>query len=169
MSLLAEGLASLLPADGSGRATWRVCPSYAVDQLRNECLLDDPPQTSVTSYGTAVDGASSIPAPTLLACSNSKPSRSTLLEDTMSSTDAASRSTTPAKAAATMKRGTRELGDPYFHQLVVGGTLSLGVLLIVGALAILAIMLMEQSNFRDADLDGFTSLGEACLVESSFD
>jgi hypothetical protein len=68
-----------------------------------------------------------------------------------------------------MKRGTRELGDPYFHQLVVGGTLSLGVLLIVGALAILAIMLMEQSNFRDADLDGFTSLREACLVESSFD
>jgi hypothetical protein len=84
----------------------------------------------------------------------------------MSSTDA-SRST-PAKAPTTIKRGTRQVGDPYFHQLVVGGTLSLGILLVVGALAILAIMLNEQSNFRDADLDDFTSLGEACLVISSF-
>jgi hypothetical protein len=34
MSLLAEGSASVPPADGSDWGTWRVCPSYAVDQLR---------------------------------------------------------------------------------------------------------------------------------------
>jgi hypothetical protein len=85
----------------------------------------------------------------------------------MSSTDA-SRST-PVKASGAMNIRKRELGDPYFHQLVVGGTLSLGILLIVGSIAILGIMLKEQSNFKGAALDDFRSLGEACLVESAFD
>jgi hypothetical protein len=39
MSLLAEGSASVSPADGSDRGTWRVCPSYAVDQLRDKPKL----------------------------------------------------------------------------------------------------------------------------------
>jgi ubiquitin-conjugating enzyme E2 J2 len=37
--LLAEGSASVPPADGSDWGTWRVCPSYAVDQLRATIVI----------------------------------------------------------------------------------------------------------------------------------
>ena len=59
----------------------------------------------------------------------------------------------------------RRLGEPPFPPIFVGGTYSLAVLLVVGATIILIVSLVNYSDFRDADLSDFSSLGpEGCRI-----
>lgn len=60
----------------------------------------------------------------------------------------------------------RQVGDPVpFDKLIVGGTLSLGFLLLIGGIVILAISLADQSTFKDATPNDFVSLGDnACQI-----
>jgi len=65
-------------------------------------------------------------------------------------------------------RPPRKLGEPYVHPLILGGTLSLGILLWVGAGAIAIVSTVSRADFKDAELDDFEYLGEsACHIESS--
>lgn len=63
----------------------------------------------------------------------------------------------------------RKPGDPLpFDYLLVGGTFSLVILLIIGGIVILAISLAENAQFDGAALNDFKSIGpEACLIQSS--
>lgn len=62
----------------------------------------------------------------------------------------------------------RAPGELVFDKLIVGGTLSLGVLMFVGGLAILIISLVNQSAYKDVSLDDFASLGpQGCRIDSS--
>lgn len=63
----------------------------------------------------------------------------------------------------------RQPGDPVYDKLFIGGTISLAVLLLIGAAAVLTICLIDQSKYRGASAQDFQSLGpEGCLIESSF-
>ena len=62
----------------------------------------------------------------------------------------------------------REPGEPVYDKFIIGGTASLGVLMLIGATIVLIINLVEQANYNDAKLTDFVSLGqEACLIDSS--
>ena len=56
-----------------------------------------------------------------------------------------------------------------FHKLIVGGTFSLGVLMLLGAALIMTLSLLDYSEFSDADVGDFESLGpEGCQILSTY-
>jgi len=60
----------------------------------------------------------------------------------------------------------RNKGEAPFDALIVGGTLSLGVMMMIGGLVILILSLADQSSWNVADTDDFQSLGpQGCRVE----
>jgi hypothetical protein len=63
-------------------------------------------------------------------------------------------------------KAPRQLGEPPIHALIVGGTFSLALLLWIGAAAIAIVAATQRSDFDDADLQDFVSLGEqGCRIE----
>ena len=59
----------------------------------------------------------------------------------------------------------RELGEPPFNRIILGGTLSLAIMLLIGGVLMLVLAISEQSNFDAASIDDFQSLGKkGCLV-----
>lgn len=62
----------------------------------------------------------------------------------------------------------RELGEPVYDTLLISGTVSLGVLMWIGATIVLIMTLVDQRNFKDASLGDFVSQGpNACLIENA--
>eukprot|EP00977_Amphora_coffeiformis_P000952 scaffold202_cov180-Amphora_coffeaeformis.AAC.4 len=65
-------------------------------------------------------------------------------------------------------RPPRKPGEPYVHPLILGGTLSLGILLLIGSGAIAIVSNISRADFKDAELNDFQYLGEsACHIESA--
>ena len=63
----------------------------------------------------------------------------------------------------------RRLGEPLYDKFMIGGTVSLGVLMWIGATAVLIVSLVEQSKYLGAQLSDFESLGpQGCRIVESF-
>ncbi|KAL3905449.1 MAG: hypothetical protein SGARI_004455 [Bacillariaceae sp.] len=72
------------------------------------------------------------------------------------------------RATHKWERKERQPGDPVYDKLFIGGTMSLAVLLLIGATAVLVVCLIDQSKYKGASTSDFASLGpEGCLIESS--
>jgi hypothetical protein len=81
---------------------------------------------------------------------------------TTTAEDVAGSTTIRASRAMTNRLGQeRQIGDSLpFDQFVIGGTLSLACLLLIGGIVVLAVSLVDQSTFKDASLNDFVPLGE---------
>jgi uncharacterized membrane protein len=56
-------------------------------------------------------------------------------------------------------------GDPIYDGMIIGGTLSLAIIMLVGATVVLIVSLLNQSKYNDASLTDFISLGNnGCQV-----
>ena len=57
-------------------------------------------------------------------------------------------------------------GELPYDKLIVGGTLSLGIMLLIGGIVILIISVIDKSSFDDANTEDFVSLGSnACRIQ----
>ena len=71
--------------------------------------------------------------------------------------------------AANYKYRDRKLGEPVFDSLIVRGTVSLGVLLVIGACVIFGVSMKQQNEYSGAELSDYESLGaQACWIQSSY-
>ncbi|CAB9526986.1 expressed unknown protein [Seminavis robusta] len=74
----------------------------------------------------------------------------------------------PSKFTQKIEIKEYQPGDPIYDTLLIGGTVSLGVLMWIGATIVLIMSLVDQSEFQNAMPSDFSSLGpRGCRVEKS--
>ena len=82
----------------------------------------------------------------------------------------------PPKPKFTQPKEEREPqpGDPIYDQFLIGGTISLGVIMLIGATVVLVMSLVDQSKYKGADTGDFqillgagTTGGGHCRIQSS--